>query len=579
MVFFRILRKFRQILNRHQKIRVIELGVIMVIGGFLEMLSVSLIMPFMEAVMKPEELMANPVVKFVCGVFGIESHRTFLVLLAIFLALIYVLKNVFLVFQMRVQNRFVWNNMFSTQQRLLANYLSRPYEYFLKVSSGDVLRVIENDTQGTFNLLSSLLSFTTETVVSAILVVTIFVISPMLTLLMGALLFGIMIVILKVLRPMLRKSGIKNQNSNSEMKKWLLQSIQGVKELKIMRREKFFQDNYGKSGQIYVKTVYNHNTLGQIPRFLIEALSMGAIFIMIALMIYQGAELETVVPVLSSIAVAAIRLLPSVNRISSNVASMTFQEPMLDKMIENLNEVYTYDSGKTPEGEGKIDGLKEVIELDQIRYRYPSGEKDILCGASMTIKRGMSIGIVGASGAGKTTAVDIMLGLLRPQEGKVMIDGTDIQLDMDGWLSEIGYIPQQIFMLDGSIRDNVVFGLPEEEIHDDQVWKALRDSSLEDFVKSLPEGLDTEIGERGVRLSGGQRQRIGIARALYANPSVLFFDEATSALDNETEAAIMESIHHLKGTKTMIIIAHRLTTIEGCDAVFRVQDQKLLRER
>lgn len=189
------------------------------------------------------------------------------------------------------------------------------------------------------------------------------------------------------------------------------------------------------------------------------------------------------------------------------------------------------------------------------------------------------MGVVGASGAGKTTAVDILLGLLKPQKGKVLIDGTDISLDMDGWLSEIGYIPQFIFMLDGDIRENVAFGVPEGEIDDDKVWEALEEAALAEFVKSLPDGLNTQIGERGLRLSGGQRQRIGIARALYSDPSILFFDEATSALDNETEAAIMDSINHLHGTKTMVIIAHRLTTIEGCDIVYRVEDGKIRRER
>ncbi len=248
-------------------------------------------------------------------------------------------------------------------------------------------------------------------------------------------------------------------------------------------------------------------------------------------------------------------------------------------MIENLKEIESY---ALPQEEGKedaIQGFGKVLALSGIRYRYPKGETDVLSDASMTVKKGQSVGIVGPSGAGKTTAVDIMLGLLRPQDGKVLIDGTDIRLDMDGWLSEIGYIPQQIFMLDADIRENVAFGVPADEIDDERVWKALKDAAMDDYVRSLPDQLQTQLGERGVRLSGGQRQRIGIARALYTDPSVLFFDEATSALDNETEAAIMDSINHLHGEKTMIIIAHRLSTIEGCDHVFRVEEKKIRRER
>lgn len=195
----------------------------------------------------------------------------------------------------------------------------------------------------------------------------------------------------------------------------------------------------------------------------------------------------------------------------------------------------------------------------------------------MKIKKGMSVGVAGLSGAGKTTAMDTLLGLLKPKNGKVLVDGTDIETNMKSWNMQVGYIPQNIFMLDGNIRENVAFGVPCKDIDDEKVWDALRDAALDIFVKNLPKGLDTELGERGLRLSGGQRQRIGIARALYPNPSVLFFDEATSALDNETEAAIMDSIHHLQGKKTIIMIAHRLTTIENCDVVYRVENGKITR--
>ena len=227
---------------------------------------------------------------------------------------------------------------------------------------------------------------------------------------------------------------------------------------------------------------------------------------------------------------------------------------------------------------GKIT-FNQQIELSNINYQYPTGKTDVLSDACLSIHKGESVGIVGASGSGKTTAVDVLLGLLRPQNGKVLVDGTDIQLDMDGWLKQIGYIPQSIFMLDGDIRENVVFGLPKREIDDVRVWEVLKEAAIDDFVRTLPEGLDTQLGERGVRLSGGQRQRIGIARALYSDPEVLFFDEATSALDNDTEAAIMDSINHLQGSKTMVIIAHRLSTIEGCDHIYRVENGKIEKER
>lgn len=580
MLVIRIIQKFRKILNHHQKIRILELGFVMIIGGFMEMLSVSLIMPFMEAVMDPDKLMQNQYVHSICVATGINSSRTFLMIAAFILAGLFFGKNIFLVLEMYVQNRFVFRNMFTTQERLLENYLSRPYEFFLGVNSGKVLRVIEDDTRETFITLQSLLVMVSELIVSFILIGTVLIISPVMTLGMAAIMIAVTLIVMKFLMPFLQKSGLENQESSSKMKQWLMQAVQGIKEIKITRKEKFFRNRYHETGDVYVDTLYKSGTWSTVPRFFIEAAAMGSIFIVIGIMIYGGTPLEALVPVISGIAVAAMRLLPSVNRISKAMADMSFREPMVDKMVENLKESEQFAKINESEDNAQlISHLDQKLTFDHISYQYPSGEREVLKDASVTIQKGMSIGIIGSSGSGKTTAVDIMLGLLKPQKGKVLIDGTDIELDMNGWLSDIGYIPQQIFMLDGDIRMNVAFGLEEEEIDDEKVWAALKEASLDKFVGSLPEGLKTQLGERGVRLSGGQRQRIGIARALYSDPSVLFFDEATSALDNETEAAIMDSINHLHGTKTMIIIAHRLTTIEGCDAVFRVENGKINRER
>jgi ABC-type multidrug transport system fused ATPase/permease subunit len=278
---------------------------------------------------------------------------------------------------------------------------------------------------------------------------------------------------------------------------------------------------------------------------------------------------------------AAVRLMPSVNRMSSALNALSYLEPALDKMVEHLTVAEEWEKNhgqeeSSPSARQKI-SLNHKVELSDLTYSYPNAESPVLDHANMEITIGKSIGVVGASGAGKTTAIDILLGLLVPQQGQVLADGVDIQEDYEGWLDHIGYIPQMIFMLDDTIRANVAFGIPKEEVDEEQVWRALEEAQLKTFVQSLPDGLDTTIGERGVRLSGGQRQRIGIARALYKNPELLIFDEATSALDNETEAAIMESINALHGRKTLVIIAHRLTTIAECDIVYRVENGKITR--
>lgn len=553
----------------------------MVIGGFLETCSVSLILPFMDAVMEPEAAMEKWYARLICRIFGLQIPQTYLMFLAIALAVLYIVKNVYLMIEYNVQHRFVYGNMFILQERLLDTFIHRPYEYFLHVSSGDVIRIIGSDTAAAFSLLVDLLSLFTELVVSLMLAAAIFVITPVVTLCIAALLLVIMLFIFVVLKPILRRMAVSQQKNAAGMNKWLLQSIQGIKELKVMQKENFFKESYNHCGKAYVQSLRWNQTLRSLPRFIIEGVCMGAMFIVVAVLIGNSVELQSIIPMLTAVAMAAIRLLPSVNRVSGSLNQIAYSEPMLDKVIENMRilEEEPAQTDAAIRHTQSVPKLQKTLDFAHITYHYPNAEELVLSDASMTIRRGESVGIVGPSGAGKTTSVDIILGLLDPQEGHVLVDGVDIKNGLPVWLSQIGYIPQMIFMLDDTIRANVAFGVSEREIDDEHVWCALREAALEEFVRSLPEGLDTQIGERGVRLSGGQRQRIGIARALYQNPEILIFDEATSALDNETESAIMESIHSLHGTKTMIIIAHRLTTIEACDHIFCVEQGKIRQER
>ncbi len=586
MQILRVMKKFNMILSKHQKFRIFELVIMMIVGGVLETCSVSLILPFMNVVMEPEETMQNNLVRSLCDFLGIESSRAFLVLLAIVLAGVFFLKNVFLLFEYNMQYRFVYGNMFAMQERLLSSLIHRPYEFFLNVNSGEVVRIINTDTPQTFGLLITLLQLFTEIVVSGMMIVTVFIIAPMITLILAAVMLIMIVLISLVLKPILNRAGKDVQSSGTGMNKWLLQSIQGIKELKVTAKEGFFSENFNRYGSRFVVSLRKSGVLSVVPRFIIEAVCMCAMFGIVAVMIYNGTDLELIVPILTAVAMAAMRLLPSVNRISSALSSISYTEPMLDKLIENLRDISGSDSvslGMTLTKEeqissGVIDGFDKEIRLSNITYRYPGAEDAVISDAGVAIAKGESVGIVGPSGAGKTTAVDILLGFLMPEEGQVLLDGVDIQEDMPGFLKLVGYIPQSIFMLDDTIRANVAFGENQNDV-DDQVWRALEQASLGEFVRELPDGLDTEIGERGVRLSGGQKQRIGIARALYRDPEILVFDEATSALDNDTEESIMESINHLKGEKTMIIIAHRLTTIDKCDVVYRVEGGKISKER
>lgn len=582
MTFIRVAEKFKKILTKEQKRYVVLLFLMMVIAGFMEMLSVSLMLPFVKAVMNPEDIMQNSFVNEICGWFNIFDGRSFLVSLSFVMAGIYLLKNIYLLFQIAVQNRFVNQTLFLTQRKLLNSFLHKPYESFLKIQSGEVLRIIGTDTVSAFGILTHMLNLVTELVVTITLLVTVVVISPILTMGMGALLAFLILGIQGIIRPVLKRAGENHQSALAGMNKWMIQSVQGIKEIKIMASENYFLQNFEREGKIYVNSTYKQMTLGAVPKYLIEALTMGTFFIVVAFQFLRGADADSVVPIISVIAMAAIRLLPAASRISGCMAGITFGEPAVDKLIENLHysdmETEKAYAGGNDTVETSIQ-FEKSIDLVNIQYKYPTGERNILNGAGLSIEKGTSIGIVGASGSGKTTAVDLILGLLTPNLGIVTVDGVDIHNGYKNWISQIGYIPQSIFLLDSDIRENVAFGVPPEEIDDDKVWHALEEAALDDHVRSLPDGINTEIGERGIRLSGGQRQRLGIARALYFDPEVIVFDEATSALDNDTEIAIMESIDHLQGSKTLIIIAHRLSTIENCDAVYCVEDGKIVRQR
>lgn len=586
----RIIKKFIRILTKQQKLRVIIIFIMMIIGAALETVGVSLILPLVSAITTPNIIETNKYARLVCEIFDLHATRTFMIVVIAALMFVYIFKNIYLFLEYYVQYRFVYNNRFAVQQRLMDVYLKRPYEFFLNAESGEIVRVVTVDVTSTFALLSTMLSFFTEAVISAALIAAIIITDPLMACLLAVVLGGVMLLISWMIKPILRAAGVKYQNNSAKSNKWLLQSITGIKEVKVANKELFFLNQFSKYGKQAIESEKKNNVLGTVPRLAIEAFGVSAMLAVIAILMWNGREIDTMLPQLSAFAMAAVRLLPSVNRMSSSLNSLSYYEPALDKMLEHLTVADRWENeicGKLSEqcvtqnfsAASVVEGLTQQVELSDITYSYPNTEHPVLEHANMVIPVGKSVGVVGSSGSGKTTAIDILLGLLPPQSGVVLADGVNIRNDYQGWLSHLAYIPQTIFMLDDTIRANVAFGIPDEEIDDVQVWRALYEAQLSEFVRSLPDGLHTKIGERGVRLSGGQRQRIGIARALYTDPELLIFDEATSALDNETEAAIMESINALHGHKTMIIIAHRLTTIEECDMVYRVEDGRIVLER
>ena len=580
----RICKKFFSLFSKEQKKKIIALFFMMLVGAFLEVIGVSLMIPLVTVVLQPDMIMENEMLRSGCEFLGIHTHQSFVLICAITLIVVFIIKNSYLMLQYYAQSEFSYNSRFTTQCRMLKAFMLRPYEYYLNAQTGEIVRIIQNDITQSYSLFLLLLGAIKDLIVTIALIITIFILNPVMTILAAVFLLSTILLIAKVVKPILEREGLEFQKYSAITNTWLFQAISGIKAIKVNHKEAFFETNYGVYGKKMIRTRKINAVMENCPRLLIEMISVCAMLSIVAGYVYLDKNMEALIPTLGAFGMAALRLMPSANRIVTAVNSIAFYEPAVDSLLKNIKNLQELEEKcaifhENTKREKKNLLLNKEIALKDILYHYPNSKKNILEKASLVIPVGKSVGIVGPSGAGKTTVIDIMLGLLTPQQGTVMVDDVDVMSAYEEWLSMVGYIPQNIFLMDDSIRANIAFGQRESEYSEEAVWQALKDAQLDEFVRGLPQGLDTCIGESGIRLSGGQRQRIGIARALYTNPEVLVFDEATSALDNGTEAAIMESINLLKGKKTMVIIAHRTQTIQGCDMVYRVNGTKITRER
>lgn len=581
----KILKRLNILLDKKQKRKMVLIVFLMLIGGVLESLSISAVIPVMEILINPDAVNTNKYMAWIYNTLHLTSSMQFTLIMLLMLVLAFVLKNLFLFFQNMVQLKFVYTNQFATSRRMMINFMKRPYEYYLGAETAVIQRNITSDVNNMYALILTILQLTSEVVVFACLAAVLLIADAAMVLTISGLLVVVLVVIKVVLKPIMYKAGQDNQDYYSGLFKWIEEAVMGIKEIKVANKEHYFINEYAKCGEGYVGAVQKYNIYNSTPRLLIETICIAGLVGYMSVVLMNGASMEEMVPQLSVFTVAAMRLLPSANRINNYSTSISYFEPFLWNVSEHLqteihddNVVYDENVYRQKKEVEKLPVNKE-IELSDITYKYPNTEKLIFDHANLTIPIGSAVGIVGPSGSGKTTMVDVLLGLLQLQTGTIKADGVDVQTNYEGWLKNVGYIPQTIFMIDDTIRKNVAFGFADDEIDDEKVWAALKEAQLDEFVRGLPEGLDTGIGERGIRISGGQRQRIGIARALFEDPEVLVLDEATSALDGETEAAIMDSINRLHGKKTLIIIAHRLTTIEKCDMVFRVEDGNIIKER
>ena len=576
--------KLNYIFDKKQKGQLGILAVLIVIGGILETGGVGMMLPVMGVITNPESVYEK-IAKFdflqrIVDTLnlGYENRGNMIKILIITLIVFFVVKNLYLLFLIYKQNTFITRARNDMISRVMREFLNRPYEDYLGADIPTVFRITDSDIPKTFTLMLSILSLATEVVVTVCLSIVVLAINWQMTVLMTIVFLIVTLIITKVLKPRLNRIGRENQETQSRIAKWRIQAIYGLKDVKVLNRQDFFIRNYYESGKVGADIARNYTVMNNIPRLLIETMFIVVVFSYILIYILGGGMPETLMTQLTAIAAAALRLMPSVNRINTYLTEIAYNQFSLDFVYNNLTESMKIDKEMRAE-RAAIAGpelhLEKEIRIKDITFAYPDADTNIFTDANMVVPKGKSVGIMGPSGAGKSTVVDIILGLLHVQKGEILCDGSNIFSNYDSWLAQIGYIPQSIYLVDESIRENIAFGIDADEIDDNRIWEVMEEAQLADFVKTLPEGLDTKIGDRGVRLSGGQRQRIGIARALYHNPEILVFDEATSALDNETEAAVMEAINSFHGKKTMIIIAHRLNTIAGCDIIYEVKDEKI----
>ena len=576
-----IIKKLQVLLDKKQKRTMAGLMVLMIIGAFLQTAGIGMLVQAVNVVIDPQILEKSGLVRAFYDFLGCGDFRSFSVTVMVLLVVTFVVKNLFLFVQQKLTLAFVYTNQFATSERMMRNYLRRGYEFYLNADTAVVQRSITSDVNNMYALILALLQLMSDGVVSLFVVSYCLMTNGVMTVLLAVSLVVLMALIKGILKPIMYKAGKDNQEYYSGLFKWISQTVQGIKEVKVIGKEQYFVEEYRKCGSGYVNAVQRYSLYNNIPKLLIETVCIAVMMGYMIVLTLMGAASENMLEVLSTLAAAAFVLLPAVNRINNQINSIAYFEPFFMGVTDNLQDEISdnhVNMAFAADEEEKLP-LRHSIELRDIVYAYPDTDKLIFDHASLTIPIGTSVGIVGTSGAGKSTLVDILLGLLEVKEGRICADGAEVKERYRNWLKNIGYIPQMIFMLDDTIRRNVAFGVRDDKIDENRVWEVLREARLDEFVRSLPEGLDTGIGERGIRLSGGQRQRIGIARALYYDPEVLILDEATSALDNDTEAAIMDSINRLHGRKTLIIIAHRLQTIEKCDLVYRVENGKMVRER
>lgn len=578
--FITTIKQLLSLLTPKQRKQAIGVFILVVIGAAFETLGVAAVLPFVYAVLDTSQLWSNQYIMMYTDAFGINTDTQLIISLGILIGVFYIFKNIFLMGVSYLENKFKADFVFGVSRLMLYSYMKRPYIYFLGTNSAEMIRGLNDDIVSINDMLTALFKIFSLGFMMIGIGVFLVIQEPIMAL--GIIFLAVIVfaVIVLVIKKEIRELGKIKILYATEAYKYANQAIHGIKEISIMKRDDYFLNRYAGIVSREKKAAAVYNSISVAPERIVEATFVCGIIGIVCIQVGIGGMKEVLITNLAAFAVGAMRVMPSLSTLTARMTQFMYLRPALSGICKNIEaaryqeKMFLEMQDSIDSSEHEVDFCREVI-AQGVDWKYPNTDKYILKDAGIMIRKGECVALVGKSGAGKTTLADILLGLLKPEKGTVCMDGMDIYTIPYAWSKIIGYVPQTVYLIDDTIRNNVAFGIEEKEVNDAKVWKALEKAQLKEFIESLPDRLDTVIGERGVKFSGGQRQRIAIARALYHDPEIMVFDEATAALDGETEEAVMDAIERLRGEKTLIIIAHRLNTIRHCDKFYEVGEQKV----
>jgi len=575
-----IIKKIFYLLPKGDAVKVAALFLMMLLAAFLELAGIGMIPAFVAVVAVPDRVLGFKPIDPIFTYLDISSAQDLLLFGSISLVLIFILKSAYLLFFAYIESRYLNNRRYIISLRMMSTYMQAPYTFRLNKNSSELLKNVNGEVNKIVNnIIQALLRIAKDGFMMITILGFLLYFDPIITLVVlmlsgvgaGSFIF--------LTQNKLKQYGEEEVELRRKMLKAIYEGISGLKDARILNREKEFIYKFSKEARESANLLILTRIIRQIPRPVVETTAVMGMMLISVLLVLQGKPMEAIITTLTLFAMATVRLMPAFQSISSMYTGLQYNLATLNPVYNDLKllEKEVQQLQEDRKNSKKI-VFKDRIEINNLTYIYPNSTEKALDNVSLTIPKGKAIAFVGESGAGKTTMVDLLLGLMKPTKGNITVDGTDIHKNLSGWQKNIGYIPQSIFFADDSIRRNIAFGIPEKEIDDEKIKKAVESAQLGKLQESLPKGLETNIKEHGARLSGGQRQRVGIARALYHNPEVLVMDEATSALDNITEQQITKAIEALIGERTIIMIAHRLTTVMNCDRLYLMENGKIIQE-